>query len=159
MQGGRSLLASASTSGGSSNSEGVITHGFTVDAGTLHATEADGSTDDTAVVGMAIAIPIGIVALGAYAHTHPLVTPPLITATAVAIFIAVHLYLQRSAMQQYPPQYPQYENYARHPASNWPVQHQHQHQHQLGSRSQLNQPLLFDVEQGDSSEPSTALIM
>ena len=67
LQSGRSLLASASTSGGNSNSEGVITHGFTVDAGTdtLHATEADGSTDDTAVVGMAIAIPIGLVALGA----------------------------------------------------------------------------------------------
>jgi len=55
-------LLATTTSGG--NSEGVITHGFTVDGGTLHATEADGTADDTAVVGMAIAIPIAIVALG-----------------------------------------------------------------------------------------------
>jgi hypothetical protein len=61
LEGSRSLLATTSTSGG--NSEGVSTHGFTVDGGTLHATEADGSTDDTAVVGMAIAIPIAIVAI------------------------------------------------------------------------------------------------
>jgi len=67
---GRRLLASTSTAGSSgSSSEGVINHAFSVDGGTLHATEADGTSDDTGKVAMAIAIPIGIVAIGECVHT------------------------------------------------------------------------------------------
>jgi hypothetical protein len=65
-QSGRRLLASTSSGG---NSEGVINHAFSVNGGTLHATEADGTSDTTDTVAAAIAIPIGVVGAGECAHT------------------------------------------------------------------------------------------